>query len=1198
MINIVLVRNPVQPDRRERYQAEYYPMMTVQGYVAPLMADWPDTDFIISINGHVLEREEWQTLVPRDGDQIVMQPVIGKGLGDILRTVATMALMGWVSGITGTLGLGNVGNFILKGAAMYAGGRIINALLPVKQNAPSVNSSDAETTTTYSWSGAQVSQVPGTPVGKTFGIVQPELKLLMRHVTTDGSDQYLNLLYSAGEGPVDSLDNIKIDGNKIGNYNAVQYWTRLGTNDQDVIDTFSETVSDYSVSYELENDDVWHTQTTEGTAVEGLEIMVELPNGLYYLKDDSSLGMASAAFIAEYKLSTSSEWIFWMNPTISAAQNSTLYQTYRLDNLPPGQYDVRLRCNYKSGTGSRYSTKLYWVQLGEIIYDDFCYPGKVLLGVKIKATNQLSGGDPKVTCTVTRSTVWVWNPYNLTYEQKRASNPFWAAYDLIHNCKYLKNIQTGSYEYTVRGNAYTRIDYDMFKYHGDYADRLLPSGKYRFELNLFLDGNLNFWDALTRIAMVGRGVILPRGTKFSCICDRPGEVVQLFSMGNTWKSEGEFIGSKDRAKSVEATFWNREKNYGQDTAIYYSDEFNDDQMIPNPVQQTYHGITDYEHAYREAAFLGRCNEFKTRAETWEADIDAITCLPGDIVAKQSDVTAWGEAGGRLVGATATTVTLDKEVDLVAGTSYAIMIRLGNDTLVTKAIATVVEDTATDTLTVAEAFATTPEQYDVYAFGQTGIVAKPLRVISITKSKDQKCKLTGEEYFAEIYDDNVEIPVINYADFSVKHLAVMLDEVFPRPADGTANLSVSFRWPRDSRIAQAVFYVNGVQQKTVGLGTLGGMTVSVNSSGTHTVKVEITDLLDGIVATGEATYTIGPEYLADVDGDSLTSYYENNKLVIACSAVADYRVIQYEWRMGSTWVGGVSCGRTMTPKFSPPSDGTYWVAAAYGAIYSEVPQSVIVAGVVLTDNVLATLDEAAGAWPGTVSGGAVVDMGNNHVVLGGATDTDDAVYWDAVINFDYNGGAASAGAYTISTDNQIDIGTADLCNVGIVFDAIGDTINEGFDVVASMDALMNWDGDFSGYVAITPQIRTAGNDGVYGSWKNFYSGQYNARKFDFRVLLASTDPNVTAKLRGLAFTIDVPDRTESGTHILVSAEGLTVTYAKPFNAIPGPQVAVLDAEEGDVLIMPKSLQTKTGFWYQVQNGGVGVARYTNWTSQKY
>lgn len=873
-MKLIFVRNPVTPDKRDIQYIEA--KATVAEHIAPILREWADTDFSVSVNGHLLEKEEWSTLVPGDEDSVVVHPVLAKGLSNFFRAIVSVALMSYVGGVFGKLGGNSFWKSVFTAVGQYVGGRIANAILPPPKQEEQQQSS------TYGWGGPRPTDRPGTPVAKTYGTVRVAPVLLARHVTSDGSSQYLNLLYSGGEGPVDSIDNIFIDGNPIGNYVNVTYDIRLGTNDQTPIANFNDTVTDYQLGYELNTEGDWATEQTVGTAVQGLQITVQFPYGLARVKDDGGLGTASVTVAAQYRRAGYGAWQEWplkSGGVTSDAKNTALWTTYRMDNLPPGQYVVRVRCAKKSGTSTRDVTRVFWTMLSTILYDDFAYPNRVLVGIRALATNQLSNSDPVVTWEQTRSTVYVWNPDSNEYEQRRASNPFWASYDLIHQCKYLKNINTGQYEYCVDGNPASRIDYSAFAAAAAYADQQWADGDYRFSLNIYLSENLSFWDALARFSIVGRGVIIPKGTLYSCICDRPSEPVQLFTVGNIIAKsfKGEFQSTKDRATSVEVTFYNKAKDYSSDQAIYYGPNYESTALAVNPVQTTYYGITDYKHAYMEAAYLSRCNQYLIRTEHWDADIDAMACMLGDVVDLQHDIPRWGDAGGRIVSATETTVTLDKEVTLLAGRSYAIKIRLYTDQIIQVPVKGYAQNTTTNTLTVTTPFPVVPEKYDVYAFGRSNIVTKPFKITNIAKSGDQKVKITGVEYIEAVYEETNNAPVLQYSGYErspVEVAAVSVNQETYLQPDGSMVSVIHVSWPIPSHYVQgySVWYSSDGGSTWLlwesGIRSAGTAITGVKALTSYLVKVAtINDI--GMVSPGiisEPFYISGKTTLpANVEG---------------------------------------------------------------------------------------------------------------------------------------------------------------------------------------------------------------------------------------------------------------------------------------------------------------------------------------------
>ena len=170
-----------------------------------------------------------------------------------------------------------------------------------------------------------------------------------------------------------------------------------------------------------------------------------------------------------------------------------------MDHLAAAQYEVRAKCVSKSGTSTRYSTRVFWTQLSSIIYDDFARPGKVLIGVKALATNQLSGGMPGITWLQTRNEVWVWNPQTGQYQKKPATNPAWAAYDIIHRCRRIKNVNTGNHEFVTQGAPAARLVYQDFANWAAFCDDR------HLTFNYIYTTATDLWTALQKPESVGRG---------------------------------------------------------------------------------------------------------------------------------------------------------------------------------------------------------------------------------------------------------------------------------------------------------------------------------------------------------------------------------------------------------------------------------------------------------------------------------------------------------------------------------------------------------------------------------------------------------------------------------------------------------------------------------------------------------------------
>lgn len=817
MVNIIIVKNPFKPEQHETQYMPFKKGKPVSHYhKAP--GEW-----VYSINGHEVTID---TIV-NDDDYIVAMPKIeGKFFGVLLSIGMAVFTGGIASGA-----IFGIQSLIWRTVLSMAIGMIGNAVIS-KLTAPKVDRSNSEQSTTYGWGGTKTVTGQGYPLAVTYGRMKSAGMLLSRHVISDGDKQYLNLLYCAGEGELSKIEDIRINSNPISNYKDVQVDIRLGTNDQTVIPNFNDNFADQGLNYELKSD--WSVQQVQGDACDAIELTIGFPNGLYYSNDSGGMDKTSVTVDAEIRKVGTQEWQtlplannkglsghikkkpkqwFFIDKSnrdiansnyaghIWEATNSAFYRVFRFDNLEKAKYEVRMRCSGKDGTSLRHVNKVYWTQLTQIIYDDFVHPGKALIGIKALATSQLSGSDPDVSWIQERSKVWVFNPYNNQYEEKPADNPAWAAYDLLHICRKIGG------EYVVFGQPYGRIDYDAFN---AWAEKCTLN---KFTFNYIYDSATRLWDALKYPETVGRGKVIPAGTRFTCVSDYQSSPVQLFTVANIKYGSftEEFQGVEARANSIELSFINKDKDYERDVIPVYGDTYDESNSLTNPAQIELMGCTSLEQAYRHGKHYLRCNKYEVRTVTFEAFTDAIACTVGDIILVQHDVPEWGE-GGRVVAVNGQTITLDKEVTTQPGKQYQLLVR--NNT--TDAVTTYnVVNVSGANVIVQENI---PVQKDcIYAFGEISKAAKPFRVLAITEGHSEMTrKIQCMEYYPELYAaDDGHIPTINYANHGASDIQDigLVSDVYGANGIMYSRIAVTWQLPRDGKVTNVVVNFRNTKSDT-------------------------------------------------------------------------------------------------------------------------------------------------------------------------------------------------------------------------------------------------------------------------------------------------------------------------------------------------------------------------------------------------
>ena len=763
MFRLCIVKNPFNPAQGREVKPMGHGVTVRQ-----LLDEYkPDGEIVLkaTVNAHSVEDD----YVVQDGDYVVLYPYIGKGgakrlfsiVAMIGLTLAANAVGAWADSlvVSGTANATwGIAGYLAAAATMFIGGAIISHFTP-KANLDRGKFDDGKNTATYSWNGPQVMEGQNNAIPVIYGKLKTAGQSIGKYVNTDGDKEYLNWLIAAGEGPL-SITDIKINDNPVSYYDGVEVYTREGTNDQEIIPNFNDTYFTSEYNYKLNTNE--RIVTVQGNGTQGIVVSVEFPNGLYYANDKGGLDTAWVELDCGWRKKGNKDWIsFFPTKTgirVSGATSSAIRRQWRVDNLDAGEYEVMVKITGRSHdeNSNRASVKAYLTGVSSIVYDDFSYPNVALVGLRALATDQLNG-TPSVSFMVERKNVWVYNPHSMMYEKRPANNPAWASYDYVHQCRRIKNIHTGEYEFVVEGADKRLMLYDQFKEWADFCEEK------NLHINYCDDGEGRLMEKLnTNIAPVGRGYVLWFGTKCGCVFESVKEPVQMFGMGNIISGtfQEDFMQTSDRANAIELTFNNAANDYERTTITVYGDNYDSEDAITKTTQVTYNGITDYEQAYRTAKFLLACNQYLVRTVSFEASVDAIACQIGDLILVSHDVTRWAYSG-RIEKVEGTKLTLPCELDDLTK-NYKVMYRTRDDVLHEKNVTIESSANGWTVCSVTKWDNDAPQPNDVFDLSYVETGAKPFVVKSITRTQDLVRKIECLEYNENIYNENYDVPAIDYS----------------------------------------------------------------------------------------------------------------------------------------------------------------------------------------------------------------------------------------------------------------------------------------------------------------------------------------------------------------------------------------------------------------------------------------------------
>lgn len=1256
-INILVLKNPFNIDDKELFQAEYIPDKSLKEYITPYT--FGIEELVVAMNGHSIAKEDFESTFPQPSDCIsVCASVQGGGDKNPLAVIASLALTVWVGGLytPGQVGfLGVQGGTFMAGLVqaglMMIGGAIIQSLFP----APNKDLGNTTSEQSYGWGQLQSIQGQGGAVARTYGTVRTAGTLIGHHITTDGTKQYLNLLYTGGEGYASSISDIQIEGNPIENYHDIEYDVRLGFNVQEPINFFDFTSDDQAFSYELVPGNDWSTQRTEGSGGEALEFTIAFPNGLYYINNDGNKEDAEVVLEVQYKKVGDTNWIpystnitskktmyydpdtgiqyetndpniivdeginFGDNKTIYLRDNqgnlisylseikidvysttsqyhikgtydSSYYIVKKIDKLPRGQYDLRVRCVSKSGTTYRYATRVYFAGLSHIIYKTFYRPRKILLAIRALATDQLSGSVPNVTWKQTVDKVFVWNPDRQEYQAKPANNPAWATYDILASIKPLQNpnILVDGYfrwDYINFGCKKERMDFHAFSAWADRCTTMNLTFNYQFT------SSSDMWEALRKPETCGRGKIVVKGTSYTCIFDAPKSPAQMFTVGNTTLDSfsESFLSNKERANCIEVSFLNKNKNYEKDVAVAYGSSWDTDPQ--NPTQITLDGCDNYEMAFRYASYLIRCNEYFIRTVSFSADVDSIVSQVGDAIYVQSSVFDWGY-GGRLEEFTTSTVTLNEPVIMLATKQYSIMIRYRDGSMVTKEVKNVLVDSEMTTIELATPFTILPEKHDVYSFGEVNKVAKPMLISNITRDSSQRRKITCLEFDNAVYEESDVITIPEYSYTAATISLLNLDEDGYMQSSGNRISILKLDWtilnPNRMYCRTEVQIKKSQDEAFVAQGIYTGNRASITGvipKTTYIVRARLISILGTPICdwVTNSLYVTGVKDIPPSDMISLNAVQRGQNVIIngVFNQEPDYSHIEIR-KGGTSWdnalVISTGKGSQLPVTLTGLYDGSYVFRAKVvdlSGLYSlnEAACMLDVAGVDAQKNIVLSKDFILNHADLTLTGFAY----KNGIL--------ESVYDRVYSQFDkYNNSPTyyledpSQDIYTTATieSKAVDMGAKKTFTLGIPIEWMYITINTGVKYAENVNL----------YVSFS-------NNGTdWTSWSTFMQGDYSFRYFKFKMEFGYNAFTTKIRINSMRAVVEAPTINLSET-ISVPQYGQYIVFtdlnaAYDFMTIP-TDISALPIDNFQAVFVDVSSVTTDGLYLRCYNkDGASIA----------
>lgn len=632
-------------------------------------------------------------------------------------------------------------------ASIFLSG-IFRALFPPPSLPPSERGDDRSPT--YGWSGIGTTYGAGFRIPIVYGRHRVGGQVISTSVSPmpgNPNSELLSTLLVLGEGIFHSIGGVRVDRDQMGEITAfggigylgdfpagVQVQGNLLTADTSVMSVrlgniyqapvpgFDDARNSVPVNSQL--DDV----AAEATAIiptpdaNRFAVRMQFPGGLYKQTGGGSYATHRVEFDVQWRSHAQTAWSaprrLIVAPATPKKQEFSVW-FWQTVAAPVGlsahtAFDVRLVRVTPAGATAAPTNELWvdtalWLDLDYVVDAFLAYPRRALLGVALRASEKMQGGQPDYSIPVEGRTVRVWDeavgwsteryfavpelgdeagdPFVGIWSHEPGRNPAWIAADLLTS-----DIGMGA--------AFTTADLDAeaFRNWADFCDEDSPEAEAMLACDVVLDQGEDAWDVMLRVARAGRAALMVSGSKIKPIYGyrdahgRGTNVVparlrtSIIGTSNVEDFEVEYLSTRTRANLIEGQFLNAELDYEQDSLPVEDPnaDINDPTLaVPDEVRrstQEFYGVTSAKQVQREVLIQHALNRLVAKVCRFRCGIDQLPVEVGDIVGVQSDafrphglrVTYFSCRIARTEAALSRAIVLDRDLTITTGAESVVV----------------------------------------------------------------------------------------------------------------------------------------------------------------------------------------------------------------------------------------------------------------------------------------------------------------------------------------------------------------------------------------------------------------------------------------------------------------------------------------------------------------------------------------------
>lgn len=588
----------------------------------------------VKIGGAVVPRRMWAKTYPKNGMHIACRATVGK---QVVQLVAVAALAWFAPWAAGKLALTGFAASAFSAGVFIAGSIVINKVLGPK--VPKAGDGMAAAREVHSLRSQRNSARAYEPVPVLWGEMRVVPDLASQPYTWHQSeDQYLSTILLGGIN-VHSAADLAIGDTPISSYQDVDvYYNGFSGMPNQKIPLSSN--MDSLAGGAIDDDETWVTRTSSPGAI---QLAVDLEY-VMYLQGNKGLLWAHSDITVQYRKVGTSEWRVLTGSVKRIGNNKA--EPRRVTWQQPvdeGQYEVRMKQKKVARTdqnGTNGFRQVSWVSLRSTQPDNTDYSAFGRIGIKIKATGQLSGALDTVRVTYRAKPMPVWNGTAWVTATTRAnglSNPGAIILQTLRGIWHKGKLQFGF------GLSDDQIDMDGLK---AFMLRCTAKG---YTYDRWITSSMSLQDFCQEVALAGMGEFSwTDGSRPTVVFVSEGQPVSaVVNMANMLKASFSVdYALSNAADGIEYQYVDRAKNWETQTLRVAAPGVT---TALNPARIKGEGVTTEAHAAIMARYHLAQSLYQYKTIHFGADIEHLDYRRLSVLSVSHDLTQWGY-GGRVMGA--------------------------------------------------------------------------------------------------------------------------------------------------------------------------------------------------------------------------------------------------------------------------------------------------------------------------------------------------------------------------------------------------------------------------------------------------------------------------------------------------------------------------------------------------------------------